>query len=383
VPLVGGAFLAESVEAVAAARAFHYSTFGADWTWKLGGRWSPVRDVTLRGTLSTAFRAPSIADLYLGAQDNFAVGDPCADPATAPASCPSAAVGNGDTRPQVRSTLGGDADVRPETASIWTAGVVLEPRWVRNLSVAVDYYAIEIDDAISTIGEGTIVNGCYPAAGAADPALCARVERDPVTQRITNIDNRTANLGKEWVSGADLSLRWRLPPVRYGRLALSFDGSWLERHDLQLPNGTILRGRGTFDLAGTNGNLAGFGGVNPEWKWSAGVAWALRGFQAGVQTRYIGSFEECGDADGFFYPGAGLCSLDSASRRKVDAYNAWDLSLGYTLATGAGKTAIALGVNNVFDAKPAVVYNGFSSASDPTAYDFLGRFVYTRISHAL
>ena len=48
--------------------------------YKVGARLSPVPDVTLRGTFSTAFRAPSIADLYAGTYDSFpADTDPCAD----------------------------------------------------------------------------------------------------------------------------------------------------------------------------------------------------------------------------------------------------------------------------------------------------------------
>src|SRR5205823_3731985 len=59
VPVVSGAPFAETVEAMAAARAFTYSTVGGGTTYKLGGRWSVARELTLRGTYSTAFRAPS------------------------------------------------------------------------------------------------------------------------------------------------------------------------------------------------------------------------------------------------------------------------------------------------------------------------------------
>jgi hypothetical protein len=36
---------------------------------------------------------------------------------------------------------------------------------------------------------------------------------------------------------------------------------------------------------------------------------------------------------------------------------------------------------NVFDKQPAVIYNGFTGASDPTAYDFVGRYPYARVTH--
>jgi outer membrane receptor protein involved in Fe transport len=38
-------------------------------------------------------------------------------------------------------------------------------------------------------------------------------------------------------------------------------------------------------------------------------------------------------------------------------------------------------VNNVFDAKPAYIANGFTAGSDPTAYDYMGRYFYMRLSY--
>jgi iron complex outermembrane recepter protein len=381
VPVASHLPFAESIEAMAAARAFAYSTFGSDWTYKLGGRWSVVRDLTFRGTYSTAFRAPSIADLYLGQQDNFpAVSDPCADAATAPASCPAAAVGNGDTRTQLRSKIGGNPLLQPETADIFTLGVVLEPRWVKNLTLTVDYYQIHISRTISAIGEATILNGCYPSTGTPDQAFCDRIARDPLSQQITNIDNLNANIGKEATSGIDLALRYALPIRGVGRFAFAFDGTWLRKHDILLADGRTISGRGNFDLNGTDGNFGGFGGVNPAWKFNAGLQWALQGFGAGLQTRFVGSFKECGDSAGDF-SGLGQCYVDGTYQRKVDAYSQWDAFLSYTVPGAAGRTSFAIGVNNLFDARPPAIYNGFTAATDPTAYDFAGRFVYARISH--
>jgi outer membrane receptor protein involved in Fe transport len=53
----------------------------------------------------------------------------------------------------------------------------------------------------------------------------------------------------------------------------------------------------------------------------------------------------------------------------------------YTLRSTAGRTMLAAGVNNVFDRAPSAIYNGFTAASDPTAYDFMGRFFYARVGH--
>jgi outer membrane receptor protein involved in Fe transport len=58
----------------------------------------------------------------------------------------------------------------------------------------------------------------------------------------------------------------------------------------------------------------------------------------------------------------------------------YDVFASYSLSSMFGKTTLAVGVNNLFDKPPAVIYNGFTAATDPTAYDLLGRFFYGRLT---
>src|SRR5499427_8030458 len=138
IPIVSGRQFIENLEASAAIRVFNYNNFGSDFTYKFGGRWTPVRDFTVRGTYSTGFRAPSVAELYLGTSDNFPqASDPCRGPGVAgggpvPANCIAQGGppgGTGDTATQIRAKVGGNPALQPETAKIYTAGLVLEPRW--------------------------------------------------------------------------------------------------------------------------------------------------------------------------------------------------------------------------------------------------------------
>jgi outer membrane receptor protein involved in Fe transport len=39
------------------------------------------------------------------------------------------------------------------------------------------------------------------------------------------------------------------------------------------------------------------------------------------------------------------------------------------------------GVNNLLNVEPARVYNGFAANSDTSAYDYMMRYFYARISH--
>jgi outer membrane receptor protein involved in Fe transport len=126
--------------------------------------------------------------------------------------------------------------------------------------------------------------------------------------------------------------------------------------------------------------------VYPDWKVNAGVNFNRGPFGAGVAMRYIGGFTECAAIDGSNTGGVCYLTNNPASgfnqfpTHRVSAYSVFDLSLGYRLNTGLGRTTFALGVNNVFDKTPPIVYDSFTPQSDPTAYDFIGRFVYLRLT---
>src|SRR5216684_3900050 len=226
IPVIGNLPFAEDIEATGAVRVSAYSNFGTETTYKVGGRWRVIRDVTIRGTYSTGFRAPSISDLFLGQADSFPnISDPCKGPAPLPPNCtPSQNVrpqGTGDLRSQLRTRVGGNPELKPEKAQIFTAGVVLEPRMVRNLSVTIDYYNVNVENTITTIGASTILNGCYPTDGST-PSYCDLVLRDPATGKIQNIINLNTNVGKDYTDGIDLALQYAVP-TEFGRFGYVFD----------------------------------------------------------------------------------------------------------------------------------------------------------------
>ena len=75
------------------------------------------------------------------------------------------------------------------------------------------------------------------------------------------------------------------------------------------------------------------------------------------------------------------CSAAGVPSRTVSYWNEWDLLASYTVSTSFGKTTLVAGVNNLFNTPPPVIYSAFWPTSDPTAYDFVGRFVYGRAVH--
>lgn len=377
----------ENLEATASARIFDYSTFGTDWTYKFGGRYSPISDVTFRGTYSTAYRAPNIDDLFRGTFDNFpTVSDPCSNLTNASPGLKAACVAQGVTNPngsgqtdtQLRVTNGGNAHLKPETAKTYTAGIVIEPSMVKNLSFTVDYYHIDITNAISTLGAPFILSQCYPTAGAPVPSACAAVLRDNASF-ITRINDLNLNVGGNKTAGFDVTARYSMPTEGFGRFGLGVDGNFLQFYDVIQPDGTVIHGRGNFDVGQANGGIQG---VSPTFKGIASVTWGLGGLGAGGTVHYIGNIKQCAGADGTST--GGVCYNNPLHmERDVGDYATVDLFASYNLKTSAGTTSLAVGVNNLFDAAPRTIYGALEPNSDPTAYDFMGRFVYIRLGQRL
>jgi iron complex outermembrane recepter protein len=381
-PVIEQRTLLQQLELSVAGRASFYNNFGSTYNYKLGARWSPIEDFTLRGTYSTAFRAPNINELYLGTQDSFAtVTDPCgADvmPGTALARSCGAAANNGDQNQQLRSRVGGNASLQPETARIVTLGVVVRPRALKELSLTVDYFNTKVSNTISSIGENVIVQGCYPAADGTAPKYCGLITRDPATQRVLYLDNRQANSGEERIDGVDLTGSYDLSsPI--GGFNLLATVAYLRRYDRQLADGSVLVGAGTFDLNSKNPTGAGRAGSFPHLRFNVGLTWALAGWSAALRSYFIGPYKECGDDGGSF--NGGLCSVPHRGERQVSPYNTWDLTLGYAFASSAGRTSVTLGVTNLFDVAPPTVYNGAGVSTDTYTYDMLMRQVYARVGH--
>ena len=383
IPLISDVPFAEQLEVLAAGRFSHYSSFGDQGTYKFGARWRPIQDVTLRGTYSTGFRAPSISELYSGATQSAEPtnGDPCAAPvnSTVAAQC-GAAANNGDVNTQINGIIGGSTRLQPETSKMYTIGAVLEPSMVRNLSVTVDYYHISIDNVVSAYGLDFILNKCYPgAAGTPDPTFCDLITRN-ANHRVVQVIDTNVNIGSQVTSGIDVALRYALP-TDYGRFGFLIDSNILLKNDQDVPAPTgglrTIHFKSNYDQIGFG---QGVGGVNPIFKANAGVTYGLGGFSGAVSGRYIGPYWECAGSNG---RSPGFCyqqTPENSVHRLVSQYVLFDLFASYALRTDVGRTTLSAGINNVLNTNPPRIYDNSFTFSDPTAYDYIGRYVYGRLT---
>ncbi|MBC7975361.1 MAG: TonB-dependent receptor [Myxococcales bacterium] len=368
VPVSGKKF-AEWVELNFAARAFRYNTFGSGVTWKAGGLFRSVNGIAVRGTYSTAFRAPSVSELFQGKADSFpATADPCdtkprgttivLDPNVA-SQC--AMQGVADTAvfgtAQQRTQVGGNTELKAETAKVLTAGVVFEPPQVKGLSLTADYWRVDIDEAIQTLGATVILANCY---NKNIQSYCDQVYRNPnLGYAIDYIDNPVANVGGTATSGIDGAIAYDHDFGDAGRFREQVESQYLLKYNVDNTS-SVLNGVDRYDL-----------GARPRIKATFSTLWVHpSGVGAGFNVRYVGGFQECDQNN---------CN-GGAAARDVAAWYKLDLHGSYAFKTAAGTTSLAVGANNVLDRNPPLIYIGFQGDSDAATYDYMGRFFYARMS---
>ncbi|WP_144209098.1 TonB-dependent receptor [Shewanella donghaensis] len=343
IPLLSDLPFAEQVDLSAAIRYFDYSTFGSDNTWKLGLTWRLFDDLMVRGVQSTAFRAPTVDELYGGKSPSF---EQIVHPAT--------------DQTQAEVTVGGNELLTPEEADITTIGLVYSPSFVEGLSLTVDYYDIQISNTITSVDNNYIANQCLDANGNTintGTALCqsSNISIDN-TGRI-KFDNGLQNIGETNTAGYDINV------------AYTFEGLGLDwKAGLDT---TILDTYEEFDQDGNAIDYKGFitGGVGAyaELKTNFNLTATGDDWSATYEARYIDGMDSfaCKDDTSKCY----APSVDSIVYHDISA--SYDLTNAVTLSGG---------VNNVLDEEPPYYTGNNDSNTDPYTYDVLGRYFFVRAS---
>lgn len=189
---------------------------GGFFSWAAGGSIAPIRDIEFRGNFTRSFRAPALAELFLPQANAFGfIPDLCMpgtitggpNPEARQRNCAAflAAFPN-IQRPQqannasVPIIVGGNPNLQNEQADSYSLGVILRPRFVRNLSLTVDYINISISQPIAQLTTAQINSGCFdnddfntadPANGNAFCSLIARTATGEVTSDPANPGVRT------------------------------------------------------------------------------------------------------------------------------------------------------------------------------------------------
>ncbi|QSX42040.1 TonB-dependent receptor [Shewanella cyperi] len=343
VPLLNDLPFAEQVDLSAAMRYFDYSTFGDDTTWKLGLTWRLNDQIMVRGGRSTAFRAPTVYELFGGKSPSF-------EQVQHPAS----------QQDQAEVTTGGNPLLTPEEADITTVGLVIEPSFVEGLSLTVDYYNIDISNAINTVDDSYVAAQCLGSNGQlinTETALCqaSHIAIDG-TGRIS-FDNGLQNLGGQKTAGYDINVAYAFDAAGLSWRA-SLDTSILDTFEESDQDGAVTDFKGYI--------TAGDGAYA---KWKSNLNITARGDDWGLtyEMRYIDDMTS--------FLGKCTANPDACYAPTVDSIMYHDLSGYYDVTNNITLTA---GVNNLLDEEPPYFTGNNDSNTDPYTYDVMGRYFFVR-----
>jgi outer membrane receptor protein involved in Fe transport len=372
-----------------------YSTGVNTDTYKIEGEFAPTRDIRIRGGYNRAVRAPTVQDLFapnLVALDGSS--DPCAGFVITAANTGCLAQGltvgqfvAPNPADQYNGFVGGNISLNPEVADTYTAGVVLTPTFLPGFTASVDYFNIDISQAIGGIGSDTILAAC---TSTADPFFCGLINRDPSGSLWRSAagftTNVTQNIGGFSTSGIDAQVNYSTEIGDLGTLTFNFLGTYLD--ELVTDTGVSIPGLDqTFDCVGLYGNVCGQ--PSPEWRHQARLGFNFRGgFGASVRWRYFdGVTLDAVDPNTNLNNPSGTGPAPGGVARPgaagFDAVNYFDLT--FTFAAGDNFNFV-LGANNVLDkappttgsqACPAGSCNGNVYAQQ---YDALGRYLFAGVT---
>jgi iron complex outermembrane receptor protein len=392
-----------ALDVTAALRYDYYSDFGGTWNPKVNLRWEPVKNVTLRGSYSTSFRAPTFGDLYLSDQESYpelrnparaviepvsspyldASGNYTADPTDGdgnphvdnpeydPASNDYVAAWNPTLNPtfeQIKTVYQGNPNLEPETAENFTAGVVYSPEFAKRLALSVDWFKIDQENVPGSVDQ-FILDTNYRGS---DPNLPARqrpndpnapyadlIAYNPANTTYQQLTAPTLNLSRREIEGLDFRVSYQIPTENVGDFLLSWNMTYYYRFQQEDIPGQGLDNRlGDFMDPSQSFGL----GSIPYLKMNLGGFWNISDFEFGVIAYYVGGYRD-----------------DWRSGFDRDVSDIWtvDLQASYNFPHN---WRLTVGVENVADTAPPLVVGAFADNYDRDTHSLMGRFVYGQIS---
>ena len=392
---------------------------------KVSIRWQPldpkyIGALTLRGSYTEAFHAPTLPELTPAGSQNFpAVQDPFT--VTNPVDF--------RTQQQVEERVAGNPALQPEVAYEYTAGAVYSPKWLKGFTVSTDFWHIDMRSIVATLGAQFIIQNSNREPFA------SLVTRQPVPAPLVFgpvilVQDPSANIAGAIFEGLDYEAIYILDSTVFGgsdwgRVTTTINGTHLLRAELQPTADSKRFGIGgqfvptsftlTSSLPWDRANFSIFYD-GPADTWGQGL-------DVGAVVHWTGQFED----DNFDLTGPGNKPQTPRSgvfpqrARKVEDWTTLDFIFNYTFnlpppapaevpgfAKDGGKnvrsgkdgkeknvvpvstaeygcnnwkwwlnnTTLTLGMQNVLDADPPFVAGAFENGYDESLATIRGRFWY-------
>lgn len=377
-----------------------------NFTYKLGFNWAVTDWVRFRGSYGTSFRAPALFEQFLADETGFVSqrADICGGYVGAFAAgqisqrifnnCQADGIPADFQAGAITfSSLsqGGLGVLRSESSKAKTAGVVFTPDFLpdTDISLAVDYFHIRVEDEINQLGAGTIILGCYDSEDFANEPLCDFITRnrdeDSTTAfEITSVADPFVNISSQINEGIDLAFRARQDLGNLGDLTFVADMTWQLKDDIQLLPTSVAQ---------SNNGESG----SPEWVGDFRATWAHpSGFSLFYGVNVIGATSdeddllratEDGCIDSFNPNDGNPLPIYGTYCPDVTAPATFYHNISLTQEIADGRFEITAGVSNLFDTRPPRVSKlngGTISTLGPVVaasqYPFVGRRGFINVS---
>ena len=386
--------LVRSLDLQLAGRAERYNDFGNVAKPKLALGWQVFDGLTLRSSWAKGFRAPNLEQInatvvsrsntrtdYIQCEADKRSG---AQPAFA--NC-------GGYSYSTTARRSGNPDLKPETSTNTSAGLVFQPRFIPEnygrFTFAVDYYKYEQEGIIGLFGEGNalILDYMLRQQGGSNSAVVrADATADDIARfagtglaaagKVLYVTDQYVNLEPQTLRGVDYNFSWNSPETAIGRFDVSVTGTHLiEFYRQRSPALQALEDAKSAGLVDPSiritggGDLIGNGG-NPEWKWSGTLTWRYQQLSVGASARYASSYVENGLtlADG--------TPWTVKSQTLANAFVKYDFAREGWL----NNVAVKVGANNIANKRPPISDDVFGYPSG--VYQANPRYWYINVSKA-
>ncbi len=375
-----------------------FSSFGNTNNMEFKMEWRPVQSLLLRGSVEEVFRAPTISDVFepVNSANPRIHSDPCDGYTGSPENpaCVNVPT-DGSFRDQyvaqdvattIRSAGAKYAGfpIKPETGKSFDVGAVYSPSWIQGFTVSVDAWHVYLNDVITSVGLQNMLNLC----SSGQTAYCPLIHRYASGPQVGQISQATiepvGNLGSVSTGGLDFSADYKMSAGSIGHFNFNVSAAYLKYYDAQTAPGTSANQ--TFHYAGHfmsagSAPASDCPGPNqclfPRWRASGFARWSKGDWSATWKIRYIGGFRmgspaasqdthpAGSDLDGFY--------IDYGS----NIYH--NVSLSYDIEPL--HTRMTVGVNNLFNNKPPLLYDNNASYNiDALNFDLLGRYYWVRLA---
>ncbi|HXR95752.1 MAG TPA: TonB-dependent receptor [Rhizomicrobium sp.] len=309
----------ESIQLDVAGRAEHYSDFGDTQIGKVTARWDITPQYAIRGTASTGFRAPTLAEEFYTAVN--------VSPTSATLQLPANSAA---------AKLLGFPDLAPESATSYSLGVVAHP--LQDLSATVDVYSIAIGNRITASSTITSAGGAVntPLVTSAITALGVSLDPTATQQGATAYVNAVSTL----TQGVDVTINY---PTDFGDMGLinwTLAGNYNTTHVGRVaPPPAILLASNPNAIFFNSFNVFSYEHSTPNIKIGLTADWTLDEFGATLRETYYGS------EHGYISPNSGGEEIPTVAAGVILT----DLEGRYNLTD---QIQISLGANNLFNMHP-------------------------------